>query len=437
VPRFMQKLLKRLNIHYLIIIIFIVIPLYPKFPLFNVPGTYVSIRLEDFLMLISFFILVGLALLKYKIILKNEVSKSIVLFLAAAIVSVLSAIFVTKTVEPHISILHYLRRIEYFVPFFIALVTVHKNYNLKVYATCLLMVVIYAFVYGVLQKYFNLPIVTTQNQEYSKGVALTYTPGGHLNSTFAGHYDLASFIILVAPIFYTSFWVFKNRISKIALCLGILASLWLLVNSVSRISIVSYLVAVSISLAFLKKYKAIVIAILISIIFIAFSSNLIERYSRIIEVTFSKVGSSFVARASEEKNENVFEDRSTSIRLNVEWPRAMRAFSKNPLVGTGFSSITLATDNDYLRLLGELGVVGFLAFLGILISLGRALIRYFPKNRNIGMKEAWVAGYSGSFVGVCLNAFFIDIFESSKFAIVFWLFTGIFISMRSRKLFKK
>ena len=97
-PRFMQKLLKRLNIHYLIIILFIVIPLYPKFPLFNVPGTYVSIRLEDFLMLISFFILVGLALLKYKIILKNEVSKSIVLFLAAALVSVLSAIFVTKTV---------------------------------------------------------------------------------------------------------------------------------------------------------------------------------------------------------------------------------------------------------------------------------------------------------------------------------------------------
>ena len=63
-----------------------------------------------------------------------------------------------------------------------------------------------------------------------------------------------------------------------------------------------------------------------------------------------------------EESQPVFEDRSVSIRLNVEWPRAIRAFSKNPLLGTGYSSITLATDNDFLRLLGEVGLVGALAF---------------------------------------------------------------------------
>ena len=35
--------------------------------------------------------------------------------------------------------------------------------------------------------------------------------------------------------------------------------------------------------------------------------------------------------------------RSGEIRFKVEWPRALRAFAKNPLLGTGYSSVTLAT----------------------------------------------------------------------------------------------
>ena len=54
--------------------------------------------------------------------------------------------------------------------------------------------------------------------------------------------------------------------------------------------------------------------------------------------------------------------RSFQIRLNIEWPRAIRAFWKNPFLGTGYSSITIATDNDYLRILGETGIFGLLSF---------------------------------------------------------------------------
>ena len=36
--------------------------------------------------------------------------------------------------------------------------------------------------------------------------------------------------------------------------------------------------------------------------------------------------------------------RSGEIRFNVEWPRAINAFKKNPLIGTGLGSLTLATD---------------------------------------------------------------------------------------------
>ena len=39
---------------YLVSAIILAVPLYPKFPLIEVPGTFVSVRLEDFLLALTF-----------------------------------------------------------------------------------------------------------------------------------------------------------------------------------------------------------------------------------------------------------------------------------------------------------------------------------------------------------------------------------------------
>ncbi|MEK7112083.1 MAG: hypothetical protein AAB875_02035, partial [Patescibacteria group bacterium] len=125
-----------------------------------------------------------------------------------------------------------------------------------------------------------------------------------------------------------------------------------------------------------------------------------------------------------------FEDRSTSIRLNVEWPRALRALFKNPLLGTGYSSITLATDNDYLRLLGEVGILGFIAFSLILLNLVRTILRVIPIPKNLNsIESAFLAGLAGGTIGIFTNAIFIDIFEASKFALIFWLLIGLAVGL--------
>jgi len=79
--------------------------------------------------------------------------------------------------------------------------------------------------------------------------------------------------------------------------------------------------------------------------------------------------------------------RSTDIRLKVEWPRAIKAFLKNPLLGTGYSSITLATDNDYLRMLGETGILGTLAFLAIILEITR-IVWQFLKDKNVSKEDS-------------------------------------------------
>jgi O-antigen ligase len=432
----MQKLLKLFNNNtlgkYLLTAILIVVPLFPKFPSIRIPGTYVAIRLEDFLILFILLFFADPLFKKLKEIFKNNVSRSIILFLVIGAVSLMSGIYLTQTVELKIGLLHWLRRVEYLSLFFIGFIYVRNikdnDYFFEYVIKILLLINLIVFAYGLGQKYFDFPVIVTQNEEYSKGIALRWVPGAHINSTFAGHYDLASFMVLIIPTFITAFFVLKDKLSKLILGISTLFGFWLMSVAVSRISIVAFILAVSVSLFLLKKYKEILIVGVISVIIFGTAPDLQVRYKRIIDVVKQKITSVVVVQAQEGGNVN--EDRSTSIRLNVEWPRAIRAFTKNPLLGTGYSSITLATDNDYLRALGETGTFGLLSFLLIFIYLYKDLKSYVFKDN---MESIFVAGYIGSTIGIIVTAIFIDIFEASKFAIIYWMFTGFVIgSLKNR-----
>ena len=73
-------------------------------------------------------------------------------------------------------------------------------------------------------------------------------------------------------------------------------------------------------------------------------------------------------------------DISVTTRLQVSWPRAIKAFMRNPLVGTGPSSITESTDGDYFRWIGETGALGAGAFL---FTIGSILKYLFDKRKNL------------------------------------------------------
>ena len=454
----MQKLSKWLDniTKYLVAVILLAVPLYPKFPLLRIPGTYVSIRLEDSLLVIAAFVLAAHILPKLSGFLKDKINRAIFIFLLVGLVSLASAVFVTKTVQPHLGVLHWLRRVEYFIPFFLGVIAIRKNKkNLGFFLKVLMVTILVAFFYGFGQRHLNWPIIVTQNEEYAKGVALRYVPGGHINATFAGHYDLATFLILLLPVYLPLLLLVKDiRIKTVSFAVFI-SGLWLLSFSGSRISAASYLVAASLSLILVKKYKIIPVVVLTSLLFFSMSTNLTSRYQRLIDVGKEKIqeinnkllfdqSSGEVIAAEELESSSlrkkttvptptpvpVFEDRSTSIRFDVEWPRALRALKKNPLLGTGYSSITLATDNDYLRLLGEVGILGFLAFFLIFIRIGKKIYNSLPLVRKFkGVELAFLAGFVGALPGIFINAMFIDVFEASKFAIIFWLLAGFAVAL--------
>lgn len=447
----MQKLLKLPEIlsKYLVAALLIIIPLYPKFPFLNIPGISVAIRFEDFLLVLVALLTFVKLIPKLKKLLEDNLVRSIFVFLLIGLTSLVSGAYLTNTLTFPIGFLHLFRRIEYFVPFFfiLAFPNLYKKENIEFYIRTIALVMVVLFVYGLGQRYFNFPVIITQNSEYAKGVALTWTQGSHISSTFAGHYDMAAYLVMILPIFVSLFFIFKDKVSRLVMALTVLSGFWLLVNSLARVSLVSYLVAVSVSLLLMKKYKAIVTVVLISLILSSFSPSLLNRYKRVYDVLYLKFVPKLEVGAREtvlpQKGEStpkpisipVFEDRSSSIRFNVEWPRAIRALYKNPLLGTGYSSISLATDNDYLRLLGEVGILGFFSFCLILFNVALVFYKALPlTERFTGIELGFVAGVVGGIVGTLMNAVFIDVFEASKFAIIFWLVTGIAVYLVKNKL---
>lgn len=120
---------------------------------------------------------------------------------------------------------------------------------------------------------------------------------------------------------------------------------------------------------------------------------------------------------------------SACIRFETLWPRAINGFLRNPLFGSGPSTLTKqfraefteaeSTDNDFLRTLGELGLLGGITFYGmIFLFLSRAL---HMLSQNIRALSASVLiGLIAAILGLFLNGLYIDVFTASKVAFFFW-----------------
>ena len=117
-------------------------------------------------------------------------------------------------------------------------------------------------------------------------------------------------------------------------------------------------------------------------------------------------------------------DISFTTRFQGEWPHAWGAFLSNPPLGTGYSSITLATDNDYLRFLGESGFLGLTSYLFIFILFGIYIKETAPMIKNT-LERGLIFGLVGGVIGLFINATLIDVFEASKVAEPLWIFLGI------------
>lgn len=127
---------------------------------------------------------------------------------------------------------------------------------------------------------------------------------------------------------------------------------------------------------------------------------------------------------------------SAAIRLDVLWPRAIAAFKQNPLLGTGYSTLVKgqnteftqaeSTDNDYLRMLGETGLLGTIFFLSLPLYLIYLAATRFSKDQDL-LTQVLTLAMIGSAIAMLISAIYIDVFESSKVAYTFWLLAALML----------
>lgn len=491
------------NILFILALFFIAfIPLYPKLPLLDIRHTWVYIRIEDFVVAFAGLIFL-VQLLRKKATLRTPLTIPILLFLAIGAISTVYAIyFIFPTLAdlfPQIALLHYFRRVEYLLLFFVGFSAMRRKSFLHIFIAVMSITLLLVVIYGLGQKGFligwenRLPAFSTMNEEFAKGIPLKLSALARIPSTFAGHYDLAAYLVLLIPIMGSLVFGYKKLYLKAFFFLCGLSGLILLFLTSSRVSVAVYLVTISFMILLQKTkllYKGVIILVVIvsSMLLMNMFEGITERFARTIssadviidartglpigiasegsdgrtviedrtptgeslpqgsgylglrpgsgtsldEVTYRRVQIGNGGQTEEITNiegefiiQQVFAyDLSFTTRFQGQWPRAMEAYKRNPLLGSGYSSISLATDNNYLRILGEVGLLGLLSFLGIFLMFGIYVKKVLPHVTDRPTR-AFVVGVVAALVGLGLNAVLIDVFEASKVAFVLWLLMGV------------
>ena len=455
---------KNLNIFRpLLAVLILFIPLYPKFPLFSVKGTYVAIRLDD--IVIALVILIWFIYqIKHRFpIFKQKITWLFLVYFVAIVISFANATLIYQTIAPKILLLHLFRRFEYMSLFFISLESIKTLFDFKFLYFFSLLSAVLVSIYGYGQKYFHFPIISTMNSEFSKGQLLQMDVWTRISATFAGHYDLAAYLSVALIIILGVALFTKNKPIKIISLLVWLPIYQIFTFTASRISTFAFLGGIIFTLFFIKKYWWI-IPITGLVVFSIFNSD--DLSQRLLATIPAFKNQFFTSKTTEKpttssitpipsiaiptiskpitilttpvptivrhQNEpypeidaDVGVARSGEIRFNAEWPRAITAFKRNPVVGSGLGSITLATDNDYLRNLGESGLFGFISFFTIfMFFIFKTIPLLFKKNKTIYNLISII--FLGGLLTTLANAVFIDVFEASKTAYLFWIMMGLY-----------
>lgn len=510
------------------------IPLYPKIPLFSPIEEYiVRVRLEDIFVLITVLIWF-IQILRKKIKIDLTFFKLIASYAVVGFVSVISAIFIIKTIpleSIHIgkTVLHYLRYLEYFSLFFVFYSSIRSKNDIKKMLGVIFITIFGIALYGFGQRYYYWPVYSTMNREFSKGITLYLTEHARVQSTFAGHYDLGAWLVIILPIILTIAFRTKNKALKLIAHLAHWSGLWLLVESASRSSFAAYIIAVTLVVLllslqkqkllsklfyFITRYLFIGITVIITMIY--FGDSMAERLLQVVETypqisqtyhqinnsrkeiigqTFGKLAVETFPEAKQPDNgistdqavqiivssdtrpvttkpsdvyvdvpdlvkvatvsasgettyitvekERTYSENalkyglSFAIRLDTLWPQAIKSFLKSPLVGSGYATLNKNTlylfteadgvDNNFLRTLGETGLLGFITFYGIImltLSLAFKAIRHHKDE----LLFIFAIGYFSGSLGLLINATYIDVYAASKVAFSFWALTGIFLA---------
>ena len=415
----------------LIGLLIICIAIFPKINIISVGTGSAGIRIEDFLIAIICMIFFGFS--KYK---KNENNKNYVLkklneyFLIYFTFSFISTMYgIYKSyVTPLIGFLFLFRKLEYYLVFFAGYYygKIKPDTNRKF----MNLIVFFHFIMCLLQLFGLVG-------SFNRGEMLSTLTQGRVSSTFNGAYELSAFLLIILPYYINS--LLKDKKYKISNILNIIFITFCIIESMSRTSLI-----IEIIIFFLMIFKSGVLQnkknvqkLIISVVFLIlpllvftlpkfdfsrFSDLNINKTIYIIKYTWKNKNFNRYIKTGSWYGNSIFSlnqidsmgyDGSLYQRLS-HWMQLLDGWKSSPLIGVGVSVSGNSADGNYVKILVETGILGLVTW----IMLLKYILILLKK------KENWLIY---SYFTILLGAVFIDLFDSSKVIMTFWLLLGIYL----------
>ncbi len=460
------------------------IPLYPKIPLFDaLPGYIVKVRVEDFLVIFTGLVwLIGVV--RKRIEWNTSFFWFVVIYAAAGLLSIALGVTLLDTIPKQLlhvgkSGLTWARYLEYFSLFFFFFSAIKTRRQIGIALIISIVTLLGVVAFGIGQKYAHFPVYSTMNREYSKGGKLYLQEGAKPQSTFAGHYDLAAYLVIILPILFSfaltkiqEKFSLKSWLIAAVVMAAHFAGLFMLVLTASATALGGYGIAmILVALLHLWGLPTIKqrllwggIGLILGIVgltgvWMIAPATTKEKALRLVfgqaasDKPTDLLGDGYedkrvgtaqpdgtikyaIVRQKSSWSDNALKyGISMGIRLDTLWPQALLGLARSPLTGSGYGTLAMldtkgfieadSTDNNFLRTLGETGVFGFLIFYGIILF---AAIRALSSGRKSdAVTKGLSIGFFAATIGLLITAVYLDVFAASKVAFTFWALAGIIL----------
>lgn len=370
----------------LIILIFSML-LSPEFKIAEVPARAVVVRVDDILLMVVFFTwLAKMAINKELGLLKSTpLNKPIAIYILIYILFTSRVIF-TGQVHALQSSFYILKYIEYFMLYFMFVNTVRSKKQIQTFILILLitcaLVLIYAYV------------------QIGQGAMRVTAPfeGAHAEPNTFGGYLLLLMAVMIGLLLYTTSTRHRFLLGGL-LCLTIIPFLYTL----SRGSYLGFMPMYLTLVILTRKRKLPLIGLLVLVIILSpfiFPRQVNKR----IMYTF------IPGKEYEVLGAKIALDTSASSRIEAWKIIIIKKWSQSPLIGLGVTGVGLV-DSQYVRVLGEVGIIGFGVFIWLLITIFRSGLQVFRTVEDEfaqGLTLGFLAGFSGLvFAALTANVFII------------------------------
>jgi O-antigen ligase len=360
-----------------------------------------NLRLEDFIIPVVFFAWITRLIVQREELQPSALKWPIILYLAVAIFSAVLG-FAYGSVRPKMAILVLGKTVEYFMIFVIILNNVRTHSELKAF-------VVLAILISILSCFAGFIRIPSYERLYGgPGLARVMGPFGETANILGGY------LILHMGLIVGLFLNVEKFSHKVLLGIAFAILFYTLMLTYSRTSYIALGVGILL-FGFLKQRKLLFVTAAGFILFpLIAPSAVISRASTIAQIGTERLPESFEARL-------------------YAWQRALDKTVESPLFGYGPSYTRLGdVDNEFVRVLQDMGIAGLLVFLWFLFVIGKQAFLVHNQVRQDKFLYGFIGGYIIAFFCIVVHAFGATSFTCIRTMETFMVLTGLMMIVVNR-----